>query len=189
MRSKLVLTSFIGLILFANNFAQQTIQFSAKDAMFLDELKSVVKSEDGKVFVEFSVDKNSRNEGYKNIDVQKGDEILFINGKRVKTIDEFKKIYGSLADGEEVELGIKRDKDRFFQKFLKADPNNAGGEGGHKIMMKTFVGGDGANKVDVKDGKAVINGKVINIDSLKKAGGTMMMISEPADTTKKVKHD
>ena len=46
---------------------------------------------------------------YRNVDIIQGDQLIMMNGKRIKTIDDLKATYESVGIGEDIKFGIKRD--------------------------------------------------------------------------------
>jgi PDZ domain-containing secreted protein len=72
---------------------------------------------------------------YEDIDIQGGDIIKMMNGKRVKTTDAIKKIYEELEIGDEIKLGVKREDEMFIVTFKKADPAEMKG----KMMIRREV--------------------------------------------------
>ena len=142
----------------------RTFTFSSENTFMLKEITTIIQEvkqdDDTKILVELIPPIS--NEKYKNINLQKGDEILFMNGNRVKGVKDLHDTYNSLKTGDEIKLGVKRGKERFFVTLVKEEDT-------HEGKRTMIMGGDG-KQVDMKDGKAIINGKEVNIDSLKKAG-------------------
>ena len=95
--------------------------FNAGEAQMLPEIKGIVFAENGKVVIGPIPDKDQRDGEYKNLDLAQGDEILFVNGKKIKSIDDFKKYYSEIKIGDNVKLAVQRDKDRFIVEFKKAE--------------------------------------------------------------------
>ena len=79
-----------------------------------------------------------RPKAYKDIDVEAEDELLMMNGKRIRTVAEFKEQYERLGIGEEVKLGLRRGERMFISRFPKIDPENA-----PRVVMKVQRDGDG----------------------------------------------
>ena len=149
--------------------AQQIKMMSEGDVEMLPEIKSVVLFEDGKLVIGPSPAADQREKEYQDLDLQSGDEIQFVNGKRVKTMEEFKKNYKTIKTGDEVKFGIKRDTQRFIVAFKKAE----GVKGEPRISIKRMDGQNG--NVKVENGKIIMNGKKLDIDSLKKAGANIII--------------
>ncbi|KAF0140295.1 MAG: hypothetical protein FD122_2611 [Stygiobacter sp.] len=139
--------------------------FNAGEAQMLPEIKGIVLAENGKVVIGPIPDKDQRDGEYKNLDLAQGDEILFVNGKKIKSIDDFKKYYSEIKTGDNVKLAVQRDKDRFIVEFKKAEE----AKGGQRIM-KFSTDGKGGSNVKVENGKVIVGGKKMDLDSLKKSG-------------------
>ncbi|MFA7419311.1 MAG: PDZ domain-containing protein [Melioribacteraceae bacterium] len=139
--------------------------FNAGEAQMLPEIKGIVLVEKGKVVIGPIPDKDQRDGEYKSLDLAQGDEILFVNGKKIKSIDDFKKYYGKIKTGDNAKLAVQRDKDRFIVEFKKAEE----AKGGQRIMQFTTDGKGGGN-IKVEKGKVIIGGKKMDLDSLKKSG-------------------
>ena len=149
----------------------KTIFNDNKPSEFIPEIKGVAVFENGKVSIGFTFPTDSRKKEYQNVDLQKDDEIQFVNGKRIKTIEDFKKYFGNAEVGKEIKLGIKRNSERFIVAFIKAKQEMEG-----QKMIRMDGGGKGDFKM--KDGKIMMDGKMVNIDSLKKAGKNVIIRSE-----------
>jgi S1-C subfamily serine protease len=65
---------------------------------------------------------SSRASEYKKLDIQPGDIIRMVNGRKIGSIDELEEFYGDLEFGQEIQLGIIRGKEMMIRKFPKADP-------------------------------------------------------------------
>ena len=162
---------FFGVILFSSLLnAQQMKVFNADNAQFLPEIKGMVVFEDGKVAVGFTPPADQRGKEYKDVDLQTGDEIQFVNGKRIKTLADFKKNYGEIKVGSQVKLGFIRENQKFIVSFNKAEDT----KGPQKIMKFTTTG-EGGGKVKVENSKVIIGGKKMDLDSLKKAGANVII--------------
>lgn len=84
----------------------------------------VVKGDSGNPKVENVMPPEARPKAYTDVDVKSGDEILVLNGKRVKTVKEIEQLYNSIPTGEEVKLGIQRGEEMMISRFAKADPKD-----------------------------------------------------------------
>ena len=160
-----------GVILFSSLVnAQQMKIFNADDAQFLPEIKGMVVFEDGKVVVDYAPEADQREKEYKDVDLQSGDEIQFVNGKRIKSLSDFKKNYGEIKVGDEVKLGFIRDNQRFIVSFKKAEETKS-----PQKIMKFSTTGESGGKVKVENGKVIIGGKKLDLDSLKKSGANVII--------------
>lgn len=162
---KLVLLFFILTISLLSQ-ERKTFTFSADNSFLLKELTAVVQEDEGKIYFEMIPPQVLAQEKFKDLDLQKGDEILYINKTKVNSLEDLHTAYESIETGQEIELGIKRGEERFFASLMKEDK----AEGG-KVMMMDAGGGS----FESKDGKIMMDGKSINLDSLKKAGKLQMI--------------
>jgi hypothetical protein len=149
----------------------KTFKFDADMAAFITEVKGMAVFENGKVTISFIPSADQREKEYQQLDLQKDDEIQFVNGKRIKTITDFKKYFGEAEVGKEVKFGIKRNDQRFIVTFKKAKQ-----EMGGRQIERMEGGGKGHAKVE--GGKVIIGGKKLDLDSLKKAGGNVIIKSD-----------
>lgn len=95
------------------------------DMFRIPELSVVLSEADEKtVKVEMAMPSDMRREPYRNVDIKEGDIILYLNGKRIKKVKDFEEKYGTLEIGEKVQIGIKREDNRFIISFEKADPKD-----------------------------------------------------------------
>ena len=114
------------------------------DIFDLPELGSLIMFQDGKVVVQNVFEKQMRPKAYESVDIQEGDVILMVNGKKLKSLKDLKDSYASASVGSAVKLGIERKGEMTIVSFDKADPdklpkrrimiNNDGGEG-HDILI------------------------------------------------------
>ena len=161
------------LIISAPLFPQQmkTFKFDKESAEFFPEIKGMAIFETGKVVLGPMPESSQREKEYQQLDLQTGDEIQFVNGNRIKIMNDFKKFFGLAEVGKEIKLGIKRNDERFIVTFKKAKQ-----EMGGKQIIK--IGGDGSGNVKVEGGKIIMGNKKLDLDSLKKAGGKVIIKSE-----------
>ncbi len=145
--------------------AQEFKMINADEAQMIDEIQGFAIKENNKVLVGFIPPFEQRAKEYQKLDLQKDDEILFVNGKKVKSMSDFKKYYGELKPGDEVKFGIKRNHQPMIVTFKKCKVSK-----GMKIMTITSDEKVSDGKAKIEGGKMIINGKKIDIDSLKKSG-------------------
>jgi hypothetical protein len=150
--------------------SQQIKTFNAKDGQFLSEVKGMVVFKTGKLILEFIAPSDQREDDYKKVDLQTGDEIQFISGKKANSIEDFKKYYEEIKEGNELKLGIKRGEVRMIVAFKKGKTL----KGAMKVMTFTSDGNNSGKSIKITNGKAMINGKEINLDSLKKSGAKVI---------------
>lgn len=92
-----------------------------------------------------------------SVDVADGDLIAYVNGNRVKTVAEVQQQIEGIAEGEEVQLGIRRAGGVHMAAFEKQPAGQAGGE---RIMV-VRRGGEGGGSQQVFEGGTLIAGAVI----------------------------
>jgi C-terminal processing protease CtpA/Prc len=84
----------------------------------------VMKADSGNLRVEHVMPADARPKAYADVDIKSGDEILVLNGKRVKTIKEIESQYKTVPVGGEVKIGLRRGEESIISKFAKADPKD-----------------------------------------------------------------
>jgi C-terminal processing protease CtpA/Prc len=91
----------------------------------IPELGAIVtKPDSGNLKVEHVMPPEARPKAYADVDIKSGDQILVMNGKRVKTIKEIEAQYKAVPVGGEVKLGIQRGEDMMISRFAKADSSD-----------------------------------------------------------------
>ena len=136
MRSALGL---IVLLLLHSSALSQGRMVISGDAFRIPELSVMLSEEDKAVTVLFAMPKDSRIKPYRTVDIQRGDVVLYLNGKRIKALSEFEEQYKALAIGDAVQIGLRRGEERFISSFDKADPEDL-----PQMGMSRTVSGDGA---------------------------------------------
>ncbi len=162
------------IVLFLSTFlyGQKTFTFDGTKSVIMMEAKAIINLENKKLIISMMLP--GGNDGEQKVDLQKGDEILYINGKKVTEIAELRKLYEDVKAGGEVKLGVNRKENKFFVTFKKQDSSAGGSKiirmGGDGKGMK--VGGSGAimmgpdGKVRDSKGKEISKEKS---DEIKKA--------------------
>jgi PDZ domain-containing secreted protein len=84
----------------------------------------VTKPDNGNLKVEHVMPPEARPKAYADIDIKAGDEVLVMNGKRVKTIKELEQLYEAVPVGGEVKIGVQRGLESVISRFSKADPKD-----------------------------------------------------------------
>jgi len=121
MKKSLLLSLFILIALSANIFAQHTnkLVYKAKGPIaFLYELKAILEEEDGKLLLKMMPEGSHVDANSQTIDIAINDEIIYVNGKKVKTTEDFKKEYDAIKIGDKYELGVARN-DKTLNTVLK----------------------------------------------------------------------
>lgn len=117
----------------SGSHGSMTMTFSADDAMFLPGVGAMVVATDGKLRVDFIAPPEQRDQAYREVDIQEGDVLMMVNGKRVKSIEKLRELFEGLEVGAEIKLGLKRDKSIVIASFAKPDDSQMGG----MVMMMT----------------------------------------------------
>ena len=155
----------------------------ADGTAMIAELGALIFEKDSTLTVEHVMEAGQRPKTYQKVDLKQGDVILMVNGKRARTAVDFSGILDSLTAGDEVKLGIRRDKNMQIVSFKKAAPEDlpqikmvtqtlAGdekpaGEGGPRMKMVTRTEGGagsdgqlavllGSGLIFKQDGEAVV---------------------------------
>lgn len=169
MKNKILALIVLNLsIMFAVN-AQQIVRFKAEPGktFMINEIHAMVITESEKTTVKFVAPLETRKPKYKEIDVQVGDEVSMVNGKKVKAAKDIEDAYKALKVGEILKLGLKRDGNAVLVSIEKADEKDMP----KGMEIRREIGPDGKEKVTdgngkeikVKDGKAIINGKEVDL--------------------------
>lgn len=116
----------------------KTMSFSSDDAFFLPGLGAVIMAHDKKLTIDMMPSSENIPKELRSVDLKQGDQILMLNGKRVKNIADLREKYEALAEADTVEFGIKRGKNMQIVSFLKPEDSMQGS--GHRIMMMTSEG-------------------------------------------------
>ena len=131
MKIKNLLVSMTVVIIIgsAQILAQTTImrRTGGDDMFLLPECGALLLEKDGSLNVDMVLPVESRLEEYKALDIQKGDEILMMNGQRVKSAKSLKEMYEAVNIGSEIQFGIRRKQEMFIVSFSKADPEKIPG--------------------------------------------------------------
>lgn len=147
-------------------FCQEMRVFDVSEAQMIPEINGIAILENGKVIIGPIPPKDQREEQYKKVDLQTGDEILFVNEKKIKSITDFKKFYNEIKIGDEVKFAIQRNNERFIVTFKKA-PESSGGK---RMIQFSTDGTGGSGNTRIESGKVIDEKKKMKIDSLRKAG-------------------
>ena len=153
--------------LFATSIAQIRIKAKPGEIYHLNEVGAVLLLKDDQVKVEFVMPADKRAKAYMDVDIQIADEILMVNGQKIKMPQDIEKIYQDLDTGEEFKIGIRRDGDLMIVSYKKADPADLPER---KMMrMKVTDDGTGSKKsiVDEEGNEHVIEGDSVTINGRK----------------------
>lgn len=97
-------------------------QTDGSEVLQIAEVGAMLMQEGDAVKVGLVLPKESRPEAYRGVDIERDDIVLFLNGKRIRKVADFRAVYDSLKIDTLVEVGLKRDEKRFIASFKKADP-------------------------------------------------------------------
>lgn len=117
---------------------------SSENIFMLTECMAVIVDEDETIMVKILLPAENRPEGYDDLDLKQGDEILMVNAKRVKKVKDLKEIYDGLDIGETVKLGIRRKEEMFIVSFDKVDPEKLPKQ---RMKISREKGGMGTGKM------------------------------------------
>ncbi len=138
--SILTLVSFV-LIFSLNAFAQVRQMRVEGEVFQLPELGAILNGDGETIKFLMVLGAETRPKGYADVDVKENDELLMLNGNRIKSINALKELYEGLAAGDELKLGLRRDKQMFIAAFPKIDPENA-----PRMVVRTMeAGSDGSS--------------------------------------------
>ena len=146
---KRILLPFIILTVIAvsaeHAFCQQVrrMTFDSSTTTILIEANVILTEEKGAVAVMIPIN-NKLPEGTPKADLKTKDVVMGINGKRVRTMKEFRDMYDVLKPKAEVKLAVKRGEDLFFVTFPKLDPEAM--PKGVNVYGKTAVGTTGSGQ-------------------------------------------
>jgi len=127
--------------------AEQTTTFTSTDddnLTFIPGLGAVVKMNEKAMTIEMIPPAADRAEECRAVDLKNGDEILMLNGKRIKSIDQFDELYTAIDTGDDVKFGIRRDGAMMIASYIKPKAE----AGGQKIVMMTTTMGDAEPSAD-----------------------------------------
>lgn len=132
--------------------SMKTMTFSADDILMLPEIGAMISSQDGVLSVMMVTPVNARDDKYKDVDLQQGDLIKMINGKKMKTVEDIRKLYESLKEGDEIKFGLKRDKGFVMASLLKGDGKMPEGM---MVQTMTVDMGEGEHEMLAESGTAL----------------------------------
>lgn len=131
--------------------AQEVVRerLDPQTSLLMFEIGAIATLQEGADAVTFAriLPKEMRSEENRDVDVEKGDEVLMMNGERIRSIADLRKLYEGLGKGQEVKLGLKRGSERFLVRFTRQDRQMAMGHGGGE--MRIVVAGDGGGEAEL----------------------------------------
>lgn len=143
IKNNVILLVVLSQLMCIVGFAQQmkVIQGKPGEIFMIPEVGAVIQLKDKKILVENVMPQEARDKDYKNVDLKEKDEILMVNGKKIKTVKELQDIYERLKTGEELKLGVSREDKMFIVGFKRADVSKIK-SGGKMIVKKDGKEGD-----------------------------------------------
>ncbi|MEZ5358116.1 MAG: PDZ domain-containing protein [Candidatus Zixiibacteriota bacterium] len=119
----------------------------------IPELGAMVTKEEKTLKVIDVMPEDMRPKGYQKVDIQNGDELLMLNGKKVTSVEELEKVYPEIKEGENVQFGIRRDKKMMMISYVRG-----GKEIGANMQVMTIdAGAAGGGKFTQTGGNMNIN--------------------------------
>ena len=109
-------------------------------AFHLKEVQTILTSKDDTIKVMMVLPERLRPQGYGDIVLKENDEILMVNAKRVKTVQQFEELYNALEIGGILKMGIRRKGELMIESFKKIDPEDI--PAGANIMIRTDASGE-----------------------------------------------
>lgn len=101
--------------------------FDANTVMIIPEVGGIIKVDGKELRVDRVRPAEARTEAYRGVDLREGDQVLLVNGKRVKTIAALREAYDGAATGSEIKVGLQRGEELLSIAFPKADPKDLPG--------------------------------------------------------------
>ena len=171
---KILIQILFSIVLCISVMAQVTITARPGEVYHLNEAGAIVIFKDGIIRVEHVMPAEKRPKAYRDIDLKTGDEILMINGKKVKIPGDIESVYMELEIGGEIKLGVRRDGELRIIDYKKADPETLPKrkmmkmkvEAGEDGPVRTLVDEDGKEHVVTGD-SVEIKGEKISIKDIK----------------------
>ncbi len=114
----------------------QRMEFDASTSMMLQEFQAMLIFENDEISVRMRMGPGDAQEGVDQL--EQGDVILMMNGKRATNIETLRSIYDAVESDQEIKIGVRRGNERFILEAIKGDVP----EGGPRMMM-TFDTDDG----------------------------------------------
>ena len=117
---------------------KEVITSGGEEFFMIPGLGAGVESDGESLKVVFIMPKDDRPKEYQSVDMDEGDLLLMLNGKRLKSVDDLKNELDSVETGDPLEFGIRRGKDLLLTSFAKPDPSK---EDGKRMMVMTMTSG------------------------------------------------
>lgn len=119
---------------------QRTMTFDAETSLMLREFNAMLVENDEGIQVELILGGHTQSADPMSDELQQGDLILMMNGKRVSAITQMRADYESINEDDEIKIGVRRGNERFILTAIKGDvPETGPGQ------MVLSIEGAGAN--------------------------------------------
>ena len=154
------------------------------EVFMLPELGALIGVSPNGLMIVMVMPEAHRAEAYKKVDLQKGDFIKMVNGKGVKTCGDLRAAYEALKVGDELKLGIKRDKGLMIVSLSKANADDLPAQ---MIMTTSEIGSsdvaaaliDAGILLDEKDGIITVGDYIgaipVKFEGAKPAKGDILL--------------
>ncbi|MBI2429155.1 MAG: PDZ domain-containing protein [Ignavibacteriales bacterium] len=109
---------------------RMTRTLSADNAVIIREAGAVIVPKNDKLIVDIILGNHEQ----QSTDVQKDDEVLMANGKKVKTVKDLQEQYENTKVGDEFKIGLKRGENLLMAKFTKKSAEELNKAGGTMVM-------------------------------------------------------
>lgn len=140
----------VGLLTCSEAVLAQSFSFSAEEGeiFMFPEMGAIIMSSENGPKVEMVMPPEQRDKKYKDIDLEIGDIIKMMNGKKTESIEAVQTIYDNLELEDEIKIAVMRGKKIQIVAFPK-------GEAGGNMVMQTMTittDDEGEGDLVVKDG-------------------------------------
>ena len=132
--------AIVALFYFQGNAQKMMIMTAGEgpEPLIIEEIGVIVVEQEHKLTVMASLPGRPGGGEIQRTNIKKDDEILMINGKRVKSLDKLKEIYEKISVDGQVKLGLERDGKMFLASFKKEKIET---EGKKHAVMRMDAGG------------------------------------------------
>lgn len=124
----------ISLLACSETVVGQSYSFTAEEGeiFMLPEMGAIILSGEEGLIVEMVMPSEQRDEKYQDVDLEIGDVIKMMNGKKTDSVEIMKTMYDSLKIEDEIKIAIMRGKKIHIVSFPK-------GEAGENMVMQTMT--------------------------------------------------
>lgn len=105
---------------FANAQQMRTMSFDAASSMILPEFHAILVMEKNALNVEMKMGNEKATDGTDQL--ERGDIVLMMNGKRTNDIESIREIYESVEKDGELKIGVRRGEEQFIITAMKGTP-------------------------------------------------------------------